>query len=81
MYTWFRLVPRTFTLTGRVVEANTLFTAWTSVKIVFSAFLSWSVPVMSVMAKYLPLPLVAMLCSSAVCDGPWPANFGRMSIV
>src|SRR5437868_13401903 len=33
------------------------------------------------MAKYLPLPLVAMDCSIAVCEGPCPLAPGRTSSV
>src|SRR5258707_1266388 len=42
MYTWLRLVPRTFTLTGSVVDANTLLTACTSLKMVVRMPANWS---------------------------------------
>jgi hypothetical protein len=51
MYTWFRLVPRTFTLTGSATEANTEFTDCTSWKIWRSASSSAAVDDVSLMAK------------------------------
>ena len=74
-------MPRTFTLTGRVVEANTLFTACTSWKIALSAAVNCVVVETSVMGKYLPLPLEAIDWSCAVCEGPWPPLPGNTSRV
>ena len=79
MYTWLRLVPRTFTLTGIELEANTLLTDWTSPRICFRALTISEPPLAEDTAKYLPLPLMATLCSSAVMDGPWPLVPGSTS--
>ena len=62
----------TFTLTGSVEAANTLFTAWISWKMALSAStMAWPVPPL-VTEKYLPWPFTAMLLASAVIAGPWP---------
>ncbi|MOA12161.1 hypothetical protein D3C78_1321340 [compost metagenome] len=53
------------TLTGKLTEANTLFTDWISEKIVFSAS---SISVALVAVKYLPPPARAILCSSLVAS-------------
>src|SRR6266571_1318222 len=73
------LVPRTFTLTGIEVAANTLLTDWTSPRIWFRAATISEPPLAEDTAKYLPLPLSATLCISAVMAGPWPEVLGSTS--
>ncbi|MNC85801.1 hypothetical protein D3C83_14150 [compost metagenome] len=74
------MVPRTFTETGSVVEANTLFTACTSIRIELSASTMAVPEALLVTPKYLPLPLAATLFMSAVMSGPAPVVPGSTSM-
>ena len=74
-------MPRTLADTGSEAAANTLLTDWISEKIVFSALTMAVPPEALVVAKYLPLPLTAMLCSRAVMFGAWPVEPGSTSTV
>ncbi len=75
------MVPRTFTLTGSVEAANTLLTAWISVKIEVSASTIACPELALVTAKYLPLPWFATLFMSAVMARSWFCEPGSISTV
>src|SRR5882724_3683407 len=72
MNIWFRKVPWAFALTGRLDEANTLFTACTSLKIfrMSSCSTAGSPPA----AKYLPPPNLATSCGYASKGAPVPVS-------
>ncbi|MGH7893772.1 MAG: hypothetical protein ACREQL_03840, partial [Candidatus Binatia bacterium] len=71
-------MPRTFTLTGSVEEANTLFTARISAKIWLSASAIAAPPPALVTPKYPPFPLALLptLLRSSVLARPWVLTKG-----
>src|ERR1700722_10667838 len=70
-YTWSRKVPWVLTLTGKLTDANTLFTAWISERSLLSASLiCCPEPVLELTAVYFPELTVVMLFNRAVQLGP-----------